>query len=258
MKKRITTVWSFVIGAIGLGLAGTALAADAPPPPLIAETWACTYKEGKDYGDKLKARDNMVAQVEKAGLKKVAAFHWTQTKGMAPVDTVWFDVHDNFAAFAEASDAWDAAGIGANVQAAFDRVEDCTAGLSALRPFHQQEGEGDGDDEATTLIVNQACTFKHGKGYDDMPDLMAHMGGVMGSFGADGPGFAAVRQPITGGPNYPDVFVFSVFESAGHWGRYVAQLFGTDGGERMRNHMAMVLDCNLSTWAGEMVVTPDE
>jgi len=91
-----------------------------------------------------------------------------------------------------------------------------------------------------------------------MPDLMGHMGAVMNSYGDDGPGFAAVRQPITSGPNYPDVFVFSVFDDMNHWTKYVTQLFGTDAGQRMRNHMDMVVDCHISMWSSQMVVTPDE
>ena len=41
-------------------------------------------------------------------------------------------------------------------------------------------------------------------------------------------------------------------------GRYVAQLFGTDAGQRMRNHMDMVVDCHISMWNGTMVVAPDD
>lgn len=258
METRKTTFWSIGLGIVGLGLATTLMAAEPPPPPMIVETWACTYKEGKDWGDKRKARDYMVAQIEKAGLKKVPAYHWTQKKGMAPVDTVWFDVHENITAFAAASDAWDASGIGPGVDAQFDKSEECSAGLSSMRPFHEQEDSGEEDEgDDTTLIVNLACTFNDGKGFEHLPDLTNHMGTVMKGFGADGPGFAAVRQPITGGPNFPELFIFSVFDDMTHWGKYVMQLFGTDAGQHMRNNMATVLDCSISMWDGQMVVSPD-
>jgi len=104
VKTRITTVWPMVLSIAGLGLAGTLLAAE-PPPPVIAETWACSYKEGKDWDDKAKARDKMVARMDKAGLKKVPAYHWTQIKGMAPVDTLWLDIHENITALGAASAA---------------------------------------------------------------------------------------------------------------------------------------------------------
>jgi hypothetical protein len=258
VKTRISTFSSIVLSIFGIGLASTLMAAEPPPPPMLVETWGCSYKEGKDWNDKRKARDYLVAQIDKAGLKKVPGYHWTQKKGMAPVDTVWFDVHDNVAAFAAASDAWDASGIGPGVDAQFDRVEDCTAGLSTMRPFHQQEDNADdAAEDDTTLIASLACTFQHGKGFEQVPELANHMGTVMASFGKDGPGFAAVRQPITGNTNFPDLFIFSVFDDMTHWGKYVTQLFGTDAGRSMRNHMDMVLDCNISMWDGQMVVNPD-
>jgi hypothetical protein len=258
VRTRITTFWSIVLSIFGFGLTSTMMAAEAPPPALVAETFACSYKEGKDWDDKSKARDNLVAQVEKAGLKKIRAIHWTQKKGMAPVDTVWFDIHENIGAFAAASDAWDASGIGKGVSAQFGKVEDCTAGLSLIRPFHQaQDGGEDDEGDDTTLVANLACTFKQGSGFEHMPDLARHMGAAVASFGADGPGFAAVRQPITAGPNYPDLFIFSVFDDMTHWSKYVGQLFGTDAGQRMRSHMNMVLDCDISMWDSREVVTPD-
>lgn len=225
-----------LITASSLWLGCVAYAEEAPPPPLVAETWACTYKEGKDWDDKAKARDNLVNQVDKAGLTRVQAFHWTQMKGMAPVDTVWFDVHQNLQAFAAASDAWDASGIGAGVQAQFDKVEDCTAGLSTIQPFFVREGDEGSQDGDTTLIANLACTFKHGKGFRHLTDLTGHMNAVMQSFGDNGPGIAAVRRPVTSGPNFPDLFIFSIFENMTHWSNYVGQLFSTEQGQSMRNH----------------------
>lgn len=65
---------------------------------------------------------------------------------------------------------------------------------------------------------------------------------VMASFGVDGPGFAAVRQPITRGPDFPDLFIFSVFDDMTRWSKYVVQLFGTDAGQRMHSHMVVTPD----------------
>ena len=259
VKTRITTIWSMMLSIVGLGLASSLMAAELPPSPAVAETFACNYKDGKDFDDKMKARDYMVAQIEKAGLKKVPGYHMTQTKGMAPVETLWMDVHPNFQGYGENRDAWDASGIGPGVDARFGAVEDCTAGLSALRRIHQREGgDDDGDGNDTNLVATLACKFKHGKGGDDMPDLTGHMGAVMAGMGDDGPEFAYLRTPITSGPGFPDVFINSMFENTSHWTRYVGQLFQTEAGQRMRNHMDMLLDCNISMWRSQQVVTPDE
>jgi len=257
VRTTITTFWSIVLSIFGFGLTSTLMAAETPLPAVVAETWACSYKEGKDWGDKSKARDHLVAQMDKAGLKKARVIHWTQRKGMAPVDTVWFEIHANVGAMAAASDAWDASGIAAASDAQFGKVEDCTAGLSAIRPFHQQPDNSDDEGDDTTLVANLACNFKEGHGPEDMADLARHMGSVMTGFGADGPGFAAVRQPITSGPNYPDLFIFSVFDDMTHWSKYVMQLFGTEDGQRMRRHMEAVVDCDISLWDSQEIITAD-
>ena len=94
MKTRTKTHRSVLLSAVGLFLAGSLLAAEPPPPPAIGETWACNYRDGKDFDDKMKARDYMVAQTEKAGLQAVPAWHMTQIKGMAPVQTLWMVAPD--------------------------------------------------------------------------------------------------------------------------------------------------------------------
>ena len=255
MKTRRKTIRSMFVSAIGLCLGGPLMAAEPPPPPAIGETWACNYRDGKDFDDKMKARDYLVAQIEKAGLTAVPGYHMTQIKGMAPVETLWMDVHPSLEAFGANSAAWDASGIGPAVQARFDAVEECTAGLSALRAIHQQEDDEE-DDGGTALVVTLACNYLPGKGSQQMPDLTGHMGMAMASMGADSPGFAYLRTPITGGPDFPDVFFSSVFDDMAHWTRYVGQLFSTEAGQSMLNHMDMVVDCNISMWSSEQVVTP--
>ena len=61
-----------------------AWAAEPPPPPMLAETWGCTYKSGKDMEDVLKARDYMVSQAEKAGLSLTDSYLWSLIKGNIP------------------------------------------------------------------------------------------------------------------------------------------------------------------------------
>lgn len=257
MKTKSTAVWPVLMGIAGLGLAGFLFAAEPPASPAIGETFACTYKDGKGFEDKMKARDYMVAQMDKAGLKKVPAYHMTQTRGMAPVDTLWMDVHPTLEAYGANSDAWDASGIGPGVDARFAAVEDCTSGLSALRIIHQQEGSDD-DSDGKSLVVTLACELLEGRGAQQIDDLTAHMGSVMKGMGADAPNFAYLRNPITSGRDFPDLFLSSVFSDTSHWTRYVGQLFGTDAGGRMRNHMGMVVDCNISMWKSQQVVAGDD
>ena len=102
-------------------------AANLPPLPmmaetLIAETWTCSFNEGKSISDVLKARDFMVAQAEKAGLNLPPSFLWKLFKGDTPVDYIWFNVHRDIHAFGAAADAWEASGIGPAVSDRFSSV----------------------------------------------------------------------------------------------------------------------------------------
>lgn len=257
MKTTVTTIGSIFLSILLTGMAGSLTAAEAPQPPVIGETWGCTYKDGKGLSDKMKARDYLVAQLDKAGLTKVPAYHMTQINGMAPVDTLWMDVHPNLAAFGANTDAYNASGIGPGVDARFDAVEDCTAGLSALEVIHQQE-ENDGANDDPALVVTLACQYNDGRGGEQIDDLTGHMGSVMAGIGNDAPGFSYLRTPITGNQNFPDMFFSSVFDNMSHWTRYVNQLFNTAAGQTMRNHMDMVVDCNISMWSSQQVVTPDD
>ena len=126
MKNRIV----LIIGAFVLGLSGfSAWAADAPPPPLMAETWGCSYKPGKDIDDLLKARDNLLKQAEKAGIDLPPSYMWSLIKGNVSYDTVWLNVHQNLGAFGANSDAWAASGLGEEVLDRFYDVSECSTGM---------------------------------------------------------------------------------------------------------------------------------
>ncbi len=255
MKTKTMANWPVLLCVFGFFAASSLMAAEPPQPLAIGETYGCTYKEGKDFSDKMKARDYMVAQMDKAGLQKFPGYHLTQIRGMAPVDTLWMDVFPDLATYGASSDAWDASGIGAGVQERFDAVEDCTSGLSTLRVIHQQDDDGSDD---PGLVIMLACHFNRGSGPQQVDDLVSHMGGVMAGIGADAPGFAFLRTPITGNRDFPDLFLGSVFENMSHWTRYVEQLYTTEAGSQMRNHINMVADCSISMWRSQQVVTPDQ
>ena len=72
--------------------------------------------------------------------------------------------------------------------------------------------------------------------------------------GDNAPYFAAVLEPFTARPPGPDVYLFGVYRNAMGWGNYVNALYTTDAGQTLRNHMAMVLDCDGTVWSGLQVV----
>ncbi len=201
----------------------------------------------------MKARDNMVRQAEKAGIKLPSSYVWTLLKGNIPVETIWFNIHNGLAAYGTTSDAWAASGVADEVLDRFYNVSTCSTGMGTMRPIFQREVEM--DDDAPTVIAALGCTYKHGIGPNHMGDLATHMNGVMQGMGDKAPIFAGGLAPFTARPaGSPDVLLFSVYQNMSGWSTYVNELFSTPAGQRMRNHMSMLLDCDVTLWGGQQVV----
>ena len=254
MKNRIV----LIIGAFVLGLSGfSAWAADAPPPPLMAETWGCSYKPGKDIDDLLKARDNLLKQAEKAGIDLPPSYMWSLIKGNVSYDTVWLNVHQNLGAFGANNDAWAASGLGEEVLERFYDVSDCSTGMAGFYPIFQKEGFTPPEQGSTRVVATLGCTFNHGVDIDHMPDLANHMSETMASMGDAAPMVAVGLRPFTARPpGSPDVILVSAFNSMSGWTNYVDQLFSTPAGETLRNHMDLILDCDVALWGSQTMVAP--
>ena len=102
--------------------------------PGILEAWQCNYKPGKNYSDLMSARDYLVKRSAKAGITPERSFVWSLYKGDDPVDFVWLTAHENMLAFGAAADR-DAASNFSDVQARFDSVADCMAGMAMVTPI---------------------------------------------------------------------------------------------------------------------------
>ena len=63
--------------------------------PGVLEAWECSYNTGKDLADLMSARDFLVKQADKDNITLEPSFVWSQYKGDAPIDFVWFTAHSN-------------------------------------------------------------------------------------------------------------------------------------------------------------------
>ncbi len=224
----------------------------APPPPGVLETWACTYNAGQDQGDLMAARDYLVKQAAKAGVSLQPAYVWNALKGGVPMDFLWMSPHENLDAFAAAIDEFAAAPDLSGVQARFDSVADCQPGLNQTMLVHSREAAEDTDD--TAHIVSFACDINHGMNSNDLPDLRAHIGGVMGSMGDNSPNFSVMVQPITGGANVRDVYMFSVYDNVSAWSKFVGAMLPSEAGQSLVRHFNVVLSCDQTMWTGMQVI----
>lgn len=236
-----------------LGILGvSAWAADAQRPPMIAETWACSYKDGKNVDGVLKVRDFMVSQADKAGLILPPSFLWTLTEGDAQIDYVWFNVHLDSGAYDTWADAREASGIGAAVLKRFSFVADCVAGTSAAQMIFPLGNPVASAPDGPVFIAAESCSYIDAASQKDLKDLLTHMHDVMKGMGDNAPAFSTALEPFTSGE--PDVILYSGFENAAGWSSYVRELRSTDAGERLRNHKGRVLDCsNPTLWSSQQL-----
>jgi hypothetical protein len=231
-------------------------AAQMPPPPGILDNYACTFNPGKDMDDLMAARDFYIKQAAKAGYKTPSANVWTLVKGAVPVDIIWFDVHENLAAYAASADAAAASAEIAVANERFESVMTCQSGLGTVRAVHQR-AEPD-PDAGPVFISSSACTLKHGQNQQAVEDLMRHIGGVMKGMGDKAPRAAFLGDPITRGPTTPDLYLFSINDSVTAWSQFVGQFAMSEEAQMLARHFNAVMDCNMSMWTGQWVIRPEE
>ena len=237
-------------------LTGTYALADGheAPPPVIAESFICSYNDGQGHGDLMAARDSYVNAVKSEGLNAPNAFLWTMFKGAAPIDTVWFNIHENMSAFGRWADAFGASEDLMAATAGFNSVATCQTGLGVLYPTFNRESAADDDVNNTTTINSLACNLR---GSGGIGDLTAHAHSVFSAMGDKAPVFSARIEPLTGNASTPDMYLFSVFPNTEAYGDFIMALNTSEEGQGLLRHLNSVVDCNTALFAGQQVVSSD-
>jgi hypothetical protein len=219
-------------------------------PPGILEAWQCNYKPGKNFDDLMSARDYLVKRSAKASITPEPSFVWSLYKGDDPIDFVWFTAHANMLAFGAAADR-DAASDFSDVQARFDSVADCTAGMGMVMPVFERTAPG--GNNAAVFISSSACNLKHGANQSDMKDLTGHASQVFSRMDDNAPSAAYYIEPLTGS-NGADRYLFQIHSNVSAWTKFVGNIVGSPEGQMLLRHRDKVLDCGQSLWNGQMVV----
>jgi len=237
-----------LVGLVGL----TANAAEAPPPPATVEAYLCNYNAGKARADLNSATTFYKQQAAKAGITIPPSYLWTRNKGTSQFGLIWFTAHENLAAFAAFADASAASSEMAAVGTRYDSVVTCQANLAAVMQVSARNVTPGGP----TTINSYACNFRPGASMDSMGDLRAHIKSVNDARGDSAPIGVYQLNPATAGPETPDVVVFAVHQNMAAWAANVAFLNGDPDGQALVRHFTAILDCNMSLWDGEQVITP--
>ncbi len=226
-------------------------------PPAVAELYACSYKDGKDMGDLMSARDYLLKQADKAEIKLGPSFLWTLIKGGVGFDLLWLDAHESFDAFAKQYDAAAGSEAMASVPARFNTVVDCSAGLATIATVHERE-DYTPDPNGSAIVSALACNWKPNAGMSASGDLLSHIAGTVGGLGKDAPGAMYAMTPRTAGPNTPDIVLFTVNQSMSSYAKFNAALRSSDQGPALGRHLDQVADCNLAIWNGRQVIAGPE
>ncbi len=256
----LLTILSIVLTLL-IGVLGTsARAAETVYPPMIAQTWTCSYHDGRSIDDVLKVRDAMVSEADQVGLILPPAYVWTLTSGDAHADFVWFNIHRDMGAFGASVDAWQASGLGPALLERFSSVSDCAAGISAAQMIFPRGNPGASVPDGPVFIASQRCSFLDATSNEQLRELISQMHDVMKGMGDHAPAFAtALFPPSQRASGESDVLIYSGHGSAVGRRNYAAELLNTDAGQRLRKRQKAVLDCgDLTLWSSQQVVEVDQ
>ena len=221
----------------------------------IREVFVCNYKEGKGMQDVMDARDFYVEQAKKAKMDTPPAFVWTPWKAFTGIDLLWFNVHEDFAAFAANADAGAGSEEMAAVGARFESVATCQSGLLS-REVVFDGGEFE-IENPPAVISSNACMMRDGVDRSDVDDLFGHARSVLGSIDDFKNHIVFASTPITPSADTPDLFIYAVHESATAMANKQAAFMASDSGPLLAKHFNATLDCGSSFWIGQPVITND-
>ena len=233
-------------------LAPFASAADAPPPPGMAELFFCTYNEGNDRSDLLATRDYIAKELDKADIPIRPSFVWHKVKGSSPADFIWLTFHESPMTYGAAMDAQLGDPTMAKIFERFGEMADCNPGLATARPMVQREP----DYGNPPYIHAMACNTNDGVTTDHLIDLRDHYQEVFnGVEGLDDVTVFGMR-PITG-RDAPDAVIVSVHKSAADWAENVGHIVNSAEGQSLIRHRQALMACDAGHWRGEPMLLPE-
>jgi len=241
----------FTLAAACLGL----LSAE-PTEAAVREIYACSYVDGADKDDLMKARDHLVRQSATLGIEDMDVFLWTPYKVQNfQRDFVWFNQFEDLAAFAAAADAYATTDAGRSVQARFDEIVDCESSLATIDTVYS----GDAVPESDPVVVESfGCFLKDGQGAAAVGDLITHYQGVLTEAdGYDTHGFF-VMTPMLGSPDAFDRVFFGIHDDLRTWAARSSAMQTSEAGAMFGRHADQVVDCGSALWWAEWIVQSPE
>jgi hypothetical protein len=250
MKNKILYTLGFALFVVVLlGVMDARADSHLAAAPSVLESYACSYKPGKDREDLDKLKEFYLKQAGKAGIAAPDAWLWTLNKGSAPVDFVWLNVHENLTAFGGTDDAIAASPEMAEAFERADTVMTCGAGLGMFRQTYGGEVR-----ESGSSVASFGCAFREGSGPSTIDGLHSQIGGLNELAGDLAVNSIFEVTPLTQGPDGADIVMVVITDGTSGWARHMDFINSIPEGLAAQNHFNAALDCDMNLWRLEQIV----
>lgn len=252
-NKILYTLGIALIVLVWLGAMEARADSHSAVAPSVLESYACSYKDGKDREDLNKLRDFYLKQADNAGIAAPPAWLWTLNKGAAPVDFVWLNVHENLTAFGATDDAVAASSEMAEAFERADNVMVCQPGLGTFRQTFGGEVQ-----ESDSSVASFGCGFREGSGPATMDALhgqIADLNEIAGDLAVNS---IFEVTPLTQGPDGSDIVMVVITDGTSGWARHMDYINSIPAGLAAQNHFNAALDCDMNLWRLEQIVGAED
>jgi len=252
----MNTLFPFGRTTCALILTGLCLTAN-PAGAAVREVFDCSYRDGADRSDLMKARDYLIERSDAIGLSEMQAFLWTPYKvANYQGDFLWFNSFPDLNAFAAAANAYASTDAGRAVAQRFDRIVTCNSSLADVELVHEPKQPL--DFEPPALLASYACTLKPGQNATSVRDVITHYQDVLAATGLhDDHAFYAVTPLL--GTGEIDRYFFGVHADLPAWAARETAMQTSEAAAMFGRHVDQVMDCASALWWGEPIIpVPEE
>jgi hypothetical protein len=216
----------------------------------VAEIYACSYVDGKDWSDVEKVAKSYAAGLKKLGngLEEIRSFAWIPYRGNVPFDFLWSTNSPNLNEMARRSMIYDPSEEGQVAGALFDTVINCQSGIV----FQEQilEAKTQPDLSKGYVIESYTCSIKPGKDMGDIREAIKVWHAYTTKIGNDGPVFMRTLQV----GNYPfDLAYLVVHQDLAAYASSTTNYMTSKGAEATRAALDAVQTCSATLWRGQQM-----
>jgi hypothetical protein len=232
------------------------LALVAPPgfadeeTPAVAEVFACTYLDGKNWSDVERAAKSYNAGLKKVGngLEEIRSFAWFPYRGNVQFDFLWSTNNPNLNEMARTSMLFQASEEGQISGALFDAVVDCDSGIAFQEQILEAKEQLDLSDGY--IIESYVCSIKPGKDMGDIRKAIKKWHAYVTKIGNDGP---VVMRTLQIG-NFPfDLSYFIVHKDLAAYASSSTNYLTSKGAEATQAALDAVQTCKGTLWRGQQM-----